>query len=42
MAQDQRADAVEYFTACPDREFALKRLGQMIEARLEYLSNNQD
>jgi hypothetical protein len=31
MAQDQKTDAVEYFTAIGDREFALKRLGQMIE-----------
>jgi hypothetical protein len=42
MAWDHKTDAVEYFTAIPDREFALKRLGQMIESRLEYLSNNKD
>jgi hypothetical protein len=42
LAQDQGTDAVEYFTACPDREFALRRLREMIESRLEYLSNKQD
>ena len=41
LAQDQRTDAVEYFTSIPDREFALRRIGEMIKSRLEYLSNNQ-
>lgn len=42
MSGDIKTNAVTYFSAIPDREWALKRMYEMVEYFDENLSNNQD